>query len=112
MNIPTELIFSPVKGGAFESTGRYSGQWWRARELLAEWHRDKAGEVIITWRSPSAQQEHVRGCCDVLNESGHKGGHNVLAGVLQRYWLSVGNENIRPPLQETATNATDPPVRK
>ena len=75
MNIPTELIFSPVKGGAFESTGRYSGQWWRARELLAEWHRDKAGEVIITWRSPSAQQEHVRGCCDVLNESGHKGGH-------------------------------------
>lgn len=50
MKIPVELLFSPIKGGHFEATGLHSGEWWRGGRVIAEWHRDKNGDAVVTWR--------------------------------------------------------------
>lgn len=48
MNIPTEIVFSRLKGGWFECCGRFSGVWWREGKKVAEWRRVD-GRAVVTW---------------------------------------------------------------
>lgn len=51
MLIPTEILFSGIAGGIFETEGS-RGWWWKGGKLVASWRRDrKTKRVVVTWNT-------------------------------------------------------------
>lgn len=58
MLVPTEVLFSGIKGGVLEASGS-RGWWWRKGKLVAEWKKVK-GRVVVTWHYKRSRSKRRR----------------------------------------------------